>query len=186
MEGIEMEDPILLLHLDSTTTSSHNEDLCNWILSRFGRSTNEDHLHLCAVIGDISQTLKDQNLPSTPAAYFGAACSSLDRLFAELEPINEPPVHVIQPLLIVLHLVLPRISAAIVNKEHKFLSELLFRVLRSPSLSSSIAATTYGMKCVSQLLIIGDALSWSDVSQLYGVLLGFVTDSRPKVIIYLR
>uniref|UniRef100_A0A2N9GW92 Uncharacterized protein n=1 Tax=Fagus sylvatica TaxID=28930 RepID=A0A2N9GW92_FAGSY len=181
MEGIEMEDPILLLHLDSTTTSSHNEDLCNWILSRFGRSTNEDHLHLCAVIGDISQTLKDQNLPSTPAAYFGAACSSLDRLFAELEPINEPPVHVIQPLLIVLHLVLPRISAAIVNKEHKFLSELLFRVLRSPSLSSSIAATTYVMKCVSQLLIIGDALSWSDVSQLYGVLLGFVTDSRPKM-----
>lgn len=37
------------------------------------------------------------------------------------------------------------------------------------------------MKCVSQLLIIGDALSWSDVSQLYGVLLGFVTDSRPKM-----
>ncbi|XP_062143407.1 uncharacterized protein LOC133851110 isoform X1 [Alnus glutinosa] len=152
-----------------------SDELCNSILSRFGNSTNEDHQHLCTVIGAMSQEFKDQNLPSTPVAYFGAACSSLDRLASE----PQQPVHVVQSLLSILHIVLPRIPLAILHKKAEFLSDLLLRVLRSPLLL--VDATTFGLKCVSHLLIIRDAPDWSEVSCLYDVLLGFLTDSRPKV-----
>jgi ribosomal RNA-processing protein 12 len=153
-----------------------SDELCNSILSRFGNSTNEDHQHLCTVIGAMSQEFKDQNLPSTPVAYFGAACSSLDRLASE----PQQPVHVVQSLLSILHIVLPRIPLAILHKKAEFLSDLLLRVLQSPLLL--VDATTFGLKCVSHLLIIRDAPDWSEVSRLYDVLLGFLTDSRPKVI----
>lgn len=60
------------------------------------------------------------------------------------------------------------------------MSQLLFRLLRSSP--SSPAATTFGLKCVSHWFVVGDnALAWSEASQLYGVLLGFVIDERPKV-----
>jgi ribosomal RNA-processing protein 12 len=42
------------------------------------------------------------------------------------------------------------------------------------------------LKCVSHLLIIRDSVHWSDVYLLFNVLLGFLTDSRPKVITILN
>lgn len=169
MEGMdEIEDPTFFLE-------ETNDDLCLSILSRFSNSTKEDHQHLCSVIGAMSQELKDQNLPSSPVAYFGAACSSLDRLAFELDP----PAYVVNTLLTILHLVLPRIPPAIRKKKADFLSELLVRVLRSPLLS--VGAVISGLKCTSHLLNNRDAINWSDICHLYGVLLGFLTDSRPKV-----
>ncbi|XP_041004716.1 RRP12-like protein [Juglans microcarpa x Juglans regia] len=169
MEGMdEIEDPTFFLE-------ETNDDLCLSILSRFSNSTKEDHQHLCSVIGAMSQELKDQNLPSSPVAYFGAACSSLDRLAFELDP----PAHVVNALLTILHLVLPRIPPAIRKKKADFLSELLVRVLRSPLLS--VGAVISGLKCTSHLLNNRDSINWSDICHLYGVLLGFLTDSRPKV-----
>lgn len=53
------------------------------------------------------------------------------------------------------------------------------RVLRSPSLT--VGAAVSGLKCISHLLIIRGRVNWSDVSSLYGFLLSFITDSRPKV-----
>ncbi|KAJ0953492.1 hypothetical protein HanRHA438_Chr00c70g0862301 [Helianthus annuus] len=38
-----------------------------------------------------------------------------------------------------------------------------------------------GLKCVSHLLVVGNRTTWSDVSHLFGVVLGFVADSRLKV-----
>ena len=64
------------------------------------------------------------------------------------------------------------------------MSQLLLRLLRSSP--SSPAATAFGLKCVSHWFVVGDnALAWSEASQLYGVLLGFVTDERPKVAVLL-
>ncbi|KAK9946165.1 hypothetical protein M0R45_011641 [Rubus argutus] len=71
MEGMKMEEPWL--------TPTEDADICTSILTCFGNSTREDHQHLCAVIGGMAQGFKDQNVPSSPVAYFGAACSSLDR-----------------------------------------------------------------------------------------------------------
>lgn len=150
-------------------------DFCNSILSRFSESMSEDHQHLCAVVGAMSLELKEQNLPTTSVAYFGATCSSLDRLSSEPESSN----HVIGALLTILSLLLPRISAPILIKRRDFVSALVVRVLRLPS--STMGATTSALKCVSHLLVIGDNVSWSEISQLYSLLLGFVTDSRPKV-----
>lgn len=155
-------------------------DFCNSILSRFSNSTSEEHQHLCAVIGAMSQELKDQNLPTTSVAYFGATCSSLDRLSLEAETPN----HVIEALLTILSLLLPKISVPILTKRREFVSGLVVRVLRTPSLT--IGATTSGLKCITHLLVIKENVNWSEISQLYSFLLGFVTDSRPKVIPFPR
>ncbi|KAK9275403.1 hypothetical protein L1049_022667 [Liquidambar formosana] len=167
MEGIETEEP--------THFVDEADDFCNSILSRFSNSTQEDHQHLCIVIGTMSQELKDQNLPLTPVAYFGATCSSLDRLSTDADSPN----HVIDSLLTILSMLLPRVSVAILKKKGEYVSELVVRVLRSKSLTA--VAVGSGLKCISHLLIVADHFSWTDVSQLYGVLLGYVTDSRPKV-----
>ncbi|QHN83601.1 hypothetical protein HN51_060040 [Arachis hypogaea] len=152
-----------------------NDDFCYSILSRFSGSTKESHLHLCAVIGAMSQELKEQKLASFPVAYFGAACSSLDRM--SVEP--NPPSHVIGALLTVISLLIPRVPAAVLKKQREFLSELVVRVLRSLRESESVMVS--GLKCLSHLLIRRDSVNWSDVSPLFTVLLGFLTDSRPKV-----
>ncbi|KAI4335172.1 hypothetical protein L6164_013842 [Bauhinia variegata] len=168
MEGIKSDEPAFLI-------DEINEDFCNSILSRFGNSTNEVHQHLCAVIGAMSQELKDQNLPTTPLAYFGAACSSLDSLLSE----PDRPNHVVDTLLTIISLAIVRVPVLILNKKREFLSELVLRVLRSPSAAESSVIS--GLKCISHLLINRDTVNWSDVSQLFGLLLGFVTDNRPKV-----
>lgn len=155
-----------------------NDDFCSSILSRFGDSASEDHQHLCAVIGAMAQELRDQTLPCTPVAYFGATCSSLDRISSE----PDPPPHLLDALLTILSLLLPRIPPPILNKKKEFLSDLLIRVLRIPSLING--AATSGLKCVSHLVIVRNAANWSDVSNLFGFILGFVIDSRPKVICY--
>ncbi|XP_021804868.1 RRP12-like protein [Prunus avium] len=168
MEGIEMDDGCTLPLIE-------DDDICTSILARFGNSTREDHHHLCAAIGAMAQELKDKNLPSTPVAYLGFTCSSLDGLSSQLEP----PAHVIDALLTILSIVFQKVSAAILVKKSEFLSELLVRVLRSPSLT--VGAAVSGLKCISHLLIIRGRVNWSDVSSLYGFLLSFITDSRPKV-----
>jgi len=159
-----------------------NDDLCNSIISRFGNSTDESHQHLCAVIGAMSQELKDNNKPCTPFAYFCAARLSLDKFTAE----SNPSSYIIDALLTVLSLAVPRVPRALLKKEslqgHP-LSESLLRVLRSPSASESAIAP--GLKCLSHLLIAKESVDWSDVSPLFNVLLGFLTDSRPKVHIHL-
>ncbi|CAL0330264.1 unnamed protein product [Lupinus luteus] len=159
----------------SFSIAESNDDFCTSILSRFSNSTDENHHHLCAIIGAMSQELIDHNLPSTPLAYFSAACSSLDRIASEPMPSK----NVIVSLLTILSLVITRVPLPVLKKQREFLSNLLVRILR-PSLDSEIGAIS-GLKCLSYLLINRDSVNWSDVSPLFNVLLGFLTDSRPKV-----
>ncbi|XAR51105.1 hypothetical protein NMG60_11005643 [Bertholletia excelsa] len=168
MEGLEVEE-LLFFSVDGP------EDFCNSILSRFGDSTQEHHRHLCAVIGGISQELRDQNLPLTLLAYFGATCSSLDRIAAEAEP----PGHLVNALLTILSLLVPQISVGILKKKSDYLYDLVTRVMHQKSATSGSAAS--GLKCVSHLLVVKEKVAWSDVSSLYGLLLAYVTDDRPKV-----
>lgn len=152
-----------------------DDDICTSILTRFSNSTREDHHHLCAAVGAMAQELKDKNLPSTPVAYLGFTCSSLDGLAAQ----PDPPTHAVDALLTILSIVFQKVSKPILVKKSEFLSELIVRVLRSPSLTAGAAGS--GLKCISHLLVVRGRVIWSDVSSLYAFLLTFVTDSRPKV-----
>lgn len=67
------------------------------------------------------------------------------------------------------------------KKERESLSELIVKVIHSPSSKNSESVVVDGLKCVSHLLIHRDSVHWSDVSTLFNLLLGFLTDSRPKV-----
>ncbi|XP_062091199.1 uncharacterized protein LOC133797338 [Humulus lupulus] len=171
MEGIELEEG-LARPFDEPVDDG---DFCNSILTRFSDSTQEEHQRLCAVIGAMSQELKDQNMPSSPVAYFGATWSSLDRLLSE----PNPPSHVVESLLTIFSLLLPRVPVAVVRKKGELISGPMVRVLQLSS--STLGAIIAGLKCITHYLIIKEASNWSDVSQLYGILLNFVTDSRPKV-----
>lgn len=53
------------------------------------------------------------------------------------------------------------------------------RVVRLSSVTAGAVAS--GLTCLSRLLTGRWRVNWSDVSQLYGVVLAFMTDSRLKV-----
>ncbi|XP_043695681.1 RRP12-like protein [Telopea speciosissima] len=172
MEGLEFHEPQIPME--------ESEDLCNSILSRFGNSAQEDHQHLCLVIGTMSQELKDQGLPLTAIAYFGATVSSLNRL--SNEPGASDPK--IPAFLTLLSMILPRVSGAVLRKKRDFVSEPLVRVLHRDSVN--VGAVTSGLKCISHLLIVSDKDIWSDsnpycLQNLYSVVLRFVTNSDDKI-----
>ncbi|KAF9680360.1 hypothetical protein SADUNF_Sadunf06G0113100 [Salix dunnii] len=155
MEGIEFDAPSL---------SFPECDFCDSILSRYSTSTQDDHHQLCAIIGTMSQELKDQNLPRTPVAYLGAACSSPDRL----PSYSDHSPHVIDSLITIPSLVLPRISIPILKKKGELISNVL-RVLKL-NYSVTAGAVVSGLKCVAHLLSIRDSVNWDDISQLFGIL----------------
>lgn len=154
-------------------------DFCDLILRHFSKSDQEDSQRLCATVGAMTQELKEQNLPLSPIAYFGATCSSLDRLGSE----PDCPPHVIQSLATVLSLLLHRIPVAVLKKKGDFVSRILVTVMRLNSVTE--VTLTSGLKGLAQLLIAGDKVNWSDLSQNYGVLIGYLTDSRSKVISFI-
>lgn len=68
---------------------------------------------------------------------------------------------------------------AVLKKKGDFLTALVVRVVRLSSVTAGAVAS--GLTCLSRLLTGRGRVNWSDVSQLYGVVLAFITDSRPKV-----
>nr|XP_010932375.1 RRP12-like protein [Elaeis guineensis] len=172
MEGLEMEGEMPCLPEDDTT----GDDLATGVLARFHSSTRDDHQHLCAAVGAMAQALKDQDIPRTPVAYFGATASSIDRLSRNPASGSDP---VATALLSFLSMALPRVPTAVLRTKGALVAESLVRILGFGSLPEG--GVKAGLKCVSHLLVVGDKGSWSSVSTLYGVLIGFVTDHRPKV-----
>ncbi|PIN20064.1 hypothetical protein CDL12_07250 [Handroanthus impetiginosus] len=167
MEGVEME--------AAPPVEYPSEDFCSLVISQFSNSNDEHHLHVCTTIGAISQELKDHNLPLTPIAYFGSTCSSLDRFLSS----TTPPGHLIDALLTILFLVIDRLSSAVLRTKYVYLSELLNRNLQVKSIG--VNGVVPGLKCVSRLLIVREKVEWAEVAQLYGVLVSYITDDRPKV-----
>lgn len=151
------------------------DPFCSSVLSQFSLSSTEHDIHICTAIGAMSQELKDQNLPLTPVAYFGATCSSLDRLSSS----SEPPGHLLDALITILSLVVDEFNTSILKSKYDYLSELLIRVLRSKTIG--VNGIVPALKCVSLSLIVREKVAWADVAQLYGVLLGYIIDGRPKV-----
>ncbi|XP_071737282.1 uncharacterized protein [Rutidosis leptorrhynchoides] len=173
--------------LQQNPLEEEHDDFCNSILSRFNNSTDPKHHNICSIIADISQSLKELNHPLTPVAYFGATCTSLDKLVvlssSSSDSINPNPSHHIEPLITILSLLLPRISSPVIRKESEYISGLITRViiLSKNNFTGDCTVLVSGLKCISHLLIVGLRTSWSDVSHLFGILLSFIADSRLKV-----
>ncbi|CAN6471177.1 unnamed protein product [Victoria cruziana] len=153
-------------------------DLCESIMARYKNSTQEDHQHLCAVAGAISQELREQKLPLSPISYFAASVSSLERLAdgPSALQLGDPAV---AALLNLLSVSISRISPAVLKNKGLSAAEVVVRVL-GPSLQSP-AAVKAGLKCVSQLLVAADKVDWASMTRPYNFLLTHVTDQRPKV-----
>ncbi|KAF5185392.1 Rrp12-like protein [Thalictrum thalictroides] len=168
-------DTLEINEIPSSYDEDIEEDICTSILSRFSKSTLEEHQHLCAVVGAMSQELKDQKLPLTPIIYFGAITSSLK----PLSIVPNPSDPVIPALLTFLSTILPKISVSTLRKKRGFVSEPVVRIIRTESMSA--AAVIPGIKCISHLLVISEKVNYNDVNQLYENFAHFITDSRLKV-----
>ncbi|KAK4355750.1 hypothetical protein RND71_024721 [Anisodus tanguticus] len=168
MEGIEMEHPL---------PENTSDEFCSTVLLLFSDSNNEHHVHICTAIGTMSQELRDQSYSLNPITYFGATCSSLQRLYTSTP--EGPPSHLIDALSTILSLVVPRINQAILRKKYEYLSDLMIRLLGLKSIG--IEGIVSCLKCVKHLLVVGDKGNWSDVAQLYGVFIGYIKDDRQKV-----
>ncbi|KAL3830065.1 hypothetical protein ACJIZ3_018867 [Penstemon smallii] len=148
----------------------NDDDFGSSVLSKFENSTNEHHRNICAAIGAIKQALIDQNLPLKPVAYFGATCSSLS---------SSTPAH-LDALLTIIALVIDKFPPAVLTNKYAHLSELLIRILRLNN-TVGVDGIVSGLKFASRLLTVREKAEWDDVSQLYDVLINYMTDDRSKV-----
>ncbi|XP_010533237.1 PREDICTED: RRP12-like protein [Tarenaya hassleriana] len=164
MESFAMEEPGFI-----------PEDFGEWMLSRLSQSSRPDHQHLCAIITELSNSLKEKNLPQTPVAFYGATASSLDHL---LSADAAPPSVVVEPHIFILSLVFPRVSAAILKKDG-----LALRLVRSVLCLSSASSNSLasGLKCLCHLLTNVELLSGKEGPESYSVLLSYVIHSDVKV-----
>ncbi|KAJ0983774.1 hypothetical protein J5N97_002130 [Dioscorea zingiberensis] len=151
-------------------------DRAAMLLERYQNSNREDHQHLCAVIGGTVQTLIDQGITPTPVAYFAAIAASLDSLSHDQASASDP---VAAALVVFLSEVIHAVPHAVVNSRRDFVADALLRILGFGSLSEE--AVIAALKCLCRLIIAGHRVRWDNVSRIYGAILGFITDPRPRV-----
>ena len=90
------------------------------------------------------------------------------------------PGHLVDALITILSVVTGKSNNAVLRKKFGYLSDLLIRILRVKSVGPN--GIVPGLKCVSHLLAAAkEKFSWSDMAQLYGVLVDCITDDRTKV-----
>ncbi|KAH0925426.1 hypothetical protein HID58_017682 [Brassica napus] len=145
-------------------------DFGEFMLSRLSQSKRPDLNHLCAVIDELSKALAEGNHSRTPVAYFAATCSSLDSL---LSSDAEPPLDVVQPHVVILSLVFPKVSAGVLKRNGLAL-RLVLSVLRLRSVTPECLISA--LKCLVHLLTMGN-----EVSEAHSVLLNLATHSDGKV-----
>ncbi|CAN6825587.1 RRP12-like protein [Brassica napus] len=145
-------------------------DFGEFMLSRLSQSKRPDHNHLCAVIDELSKALAEGNHSRTPVAYFAATCSSLDSL---LSADAESPMDVVQPHVVILSLVFPKVSPGVLKRNGLAL-RLVLSVLRLRSVTSECLISA--LKCLVHLLMMGN-----EVSEAHSILLNLVTHSDGKV-----
>ncbi|EPS65690.1 hypothetical protein M569_09087 [Genlisea aurea] len=151
------------------------DEFCSSLLSRFGKSDEEHHQHVCSAVKSMYLELKDQNLALSPVAYFGATCSALDRLCS----VAESSGNIIDALIFILSMVIDRLPPVILIRKNAYLSELLIRVLCAKSVGAN--GIIPGIKIASRLLSVNQSVIFEDVSQLYCFIIGCIADDRAKV-----
>lgn len=162
--------------MDVSGDLSDNSDLGAAVLKRFEASKQEEHQRLCATVGAMSQSLKDQSIPLTPVAYFSATFSSLDRLSKDPASASDP---ITASLLVFLSCCVPAVPVAVVRSKGALVCETVVRILGFGSLSDN--GVKAGLKCIAGLIVVGDKSSWLNLSPSYCAVLRSATEHRPKV-----
>lgn len=121
------------------------------------------------------QTLKDQGIAPTPVAYFAAIAASLESLSRDQASASDP---VAAGVIVFLSEVIYAVPNAVVISRRDFVADALLRFFGFGSLSEDAIAA--GLKCLTRLITAEERVRWDSVSHMYGVLLGFVTDPRPR------
>ncbi|ESQ52033.1 hypothetical protein EUTSA_v10016153mg [Eutrema salsugineum] len=152
-----------------------SEDFGEFMRSRLSQSKRPDHEQLCAAIEELSKILAEDNLSRTPVAYFAATCRSLDSI---LSADAEPRLDVVQPHVVILSLVFPKVSAGVLKRNGLAL-RLVLNVLRLRSATPECLISA--LKCLVHLLTTVESVMGNEGSESYTILLNFVTHSDGKV-----
>ncbi|CAL4885637.1 unnamed protein product [Urochloa decumbens] len=152
-------------------------DLAAAILERLGGSQREDYQHLCATAAAMAQAVRERGVDATPVAYFAAAAAALAPL--ALAGPEGGDRHVAGALLAFLSAALPALPSAVVRSRGREVANDVVRVLEFPSTPDS--GVRAGLRCLAQLISMGDRGNWETVEPLYTVILRLATDHRPKV-----
>ncbi|XP_010509765.1 PREDICTED: RRP12-like protein isoform X2 [Camelina sativa] len=152
-----------------------SEDFGEYMRARLSQSKRPDHEHLCAVIEELSKTLAEDNHGRTPVAYFAATCSSLNSILLD---DGEPSLDVIQPHVVILSLVFPKVSAGILSRNGLAL-RLVIDVLDLESATPECLIS--GLKCLVHLLTTVESIMGDEFSNCCSILQRFVIHSDGKV-----
>ncbi|XP_068658433.1 uncharacterized protein [Aristolochia californica] len=157
---------------------SSSSDVCESLISRYGKSSAPQHRHLIATAAAMRSILQDESLPLSPPAYFAAAISSIQNTANDQQ--SEPStlavlasfMSVLLPLISPSSLPLAKASEAVA---------VLTAVVRHPSQPLSTSALRSLIKTLGCLLKLCDLNDWNTVKVPFETLMAFVVDKRPKV-----
>ncbi|KAL5708035.1 hypothetical protein ACHQM5_018873 [Ranunculus cassubicifolius] len=156
---------------------SPKSDIETLILSKSPKFPSKNHQHFCTALSQISQNLNSQNLPLTPLSYFTATVSSLHTLSLDVN-LTYFTADVIA-LLRILSVILSEISGNDLSKNREYVKEVIGGIVRSGEVSEE--AVVVAIKCVESVVVCNGGGNWEEVKEMYGLIVGFVTDSRVKV-----
>ncbi|KAJ4816277.1 RRP12-like protein [Rhynchospora pubera] len=162
--------------MDISGDLSDNSDLGAAVLRRFEASDKEENQRLCAVVGGISQSLKDLSMPLIPSSYFMGAATSLEPL--SMDPASASDSKTV-PLLVFLSYCVPMVPIPVVRSRGAKVCETVVRILGFESLHEK--AVKAGLRCIAGLIVSGDKSSWSNLSSSYGAVLRLATHHRETV-----
>ncbi|KAG9457347.1 hypothetical protein H6P81_001855 [Aristolochia fimbriata] len=158
--------------------SSSSSDVCESLISRYGKSSAPQHRHLIATAAAMRSILQDESLPLSPPAYFAAAISSIQNTADG----KQPDPQTLAVLSSFMSVVLPLISpSSLPPAKASEAVAVLTSVVRESSQSLSASALRSLIKALGCLLKLVDLNDWNTVRVPLETLIAFVVDKRPKV-----
>ncbi|KAI4376476.1 hypothetical protein MLD38_014233 [Melastoma candidum] len=166
---------------DLPLPAADDEDVCSSLLSLYNSNGDVDddrRRHFCAVVGAMSQEMKDHGLTLSPTAYFGAALSSLQRLLDDPDPSHGRSI---DSLVSVLQFSIGRVRPPVLRTKQEVAADVVVRVVGRGGLADDTVAA--GLRCLGKILeVAGKDRPWDELGKrLFGVLVGFMACSTAKL-----
>lgn len=148
-----------------------DSDVSVSIKSRYGRSQQPEHQHLCAVVTAMAEVLREQGLEPTATAYFGACMASLQRQTSNAA--------VTTALCTFLSIILPTLPLPVLRSKGDATLHLLQGLLSSESVNQGTVKS--GLSCIDRVFQGMDKNTWMGYGPSLNILLRFCLDRHPKV-----
>ncbi|XP_057858934.2 uncharacterized protein LOC131067795 isoform X2 [Cryptomeria japonica] len=159
---------------------TEEEDMEKSVRNRYGNSAAAEHRHLCAVVGAMTQLLKDEGLPPLPTAYFAATMNSINKSLSD----NDQDPRVTTALCTFLSLLVTKLPSSFLASKATPAMEVLLSLHAQQGDALPPGAVKVIAKCIASLLTAATQdqnCSWSVMAPSFNIVLNYSLDKRPKV-----